>query len=687
MGDNGKEPMLDLFVFETLQLLENLEQAILTSEKSKALTGAIPEIFRTMHTIKGSAAMMRYDCISELAHAIEDLFFFLREKKPQQVNTTKIIDLVLEGIDFIKNEIGKIEAGRPADGSAESLLAALKNYLHELEQTTPAAENKNSPQQAPEGREPVLQGAAGTGPAYCAVVKFAADCGFEDVQAFALLNNLKKKAVILETRPQNLIDDDGAIRIIKEEGLTIKFQSEMGSDQLRSFLINSAFVNEVKLDNATATHSDLGNLKREIILDESEMNNQKTLPPNQVVHSEIKTSPESGSGVTTSKQHLISVSIHKLDVLLDLVGELVISEAMVIRNPELEGLPLESFVKSSRQLEKITNELQDVVMSLRMVPLVATFQKMQRIVRDMSRKLGKDVQLKLVGEETEVDKNIIEHISDPLMHLIRNAMDHGIEDKEERLRKNKPETGQIVLEAKHAGSDVLIEIKDDGRGLNREKIIAKAKAAGLLTKSEHELSDKEVYGFTLLPGFSTKEKVTEFSGRGVGMDVVVKSIEKVGGVVQIDSDPGAGTVITLKIPLTLAIVDGMTVRVGASQYTVPITSIRESFRMKAENLITDPDGDEMVLVRGACYPVVRLHQLFNIRTEVTRIEMGIVIMVENNDKTLCLFADELLGEQQVVVKALPKYIKRARGISGCTLLGDGSISLILNVSGLMQGIA
>jgi len=399
--------------------------------------------------------------------------------------------------------------------------------------------------------------------------------------------------------------------------------------------------------------------------------------------SEPKAKP-SGGEPGVKQQSLISVNVNKLDLLLDLVGELVISEAMVTRHPELEGLPLDNFHKAARQLRKITNELQDLVMSIRMVPLAATFQKMHRIVRDMSRKLGKEVHLKVVGEETEVDKNIIEHISDPLMHLIRNAMDHGIETAEERRRKNKPAYGTVTLEAKSAGSDVLIEVRDDGRGLNRERILEKAKQNGLLTKDEAELSDRDVFGFILLPGFSTKEEVTEFSGRGVGMDVVVKEIHEIGGTVLIDSTPDVGTVFTLKIPLTLAIIDGITVRVGKAKYSVQTTSIRESFQIKAEDLITDPDGNEMIMIRGQCYPVLRLHQLFNVQTHVTRIDEGVIVMVENNEKGLCLFVDELLGEQQVVVKALPKYIKKVRGIAGCTLLGDGSISLILDVPGLIQ---
>jgi two-component system chemotaxis sensor kinase CheA len=240
----------------------------------------------------------------------------------------------------------------------------------------------------------------------------------------------------------------------------------------------------------------------------------------------------------------------------------------------------------------------------------------------------------------------------------------------------------VFLEAKNDGGEVLIIIKDDGRGLNREQILAKAKRQGLLKKPEQDLTEREIFNFILLPGFSTNEEVTEYSGRGVGMDVVVKSLEKVGGKILIDSVPDVGSTMTLKIPLTLAIIDGMTIKVGDSLYTVPTTSIRESFRMKPGDLITDPDGNEMILIRGNCYPIVRLHEAFKVKTAVTELTEGIIMMVENNDNAFCVFADELLGEQQVVVKALPKYVKKIKGIAGCTLLGNGEISLILDVGGL-----
>ena len=373
---------------------------------------------------------------------------------------------------------------------------------------------------------------------------------------------------------------------------------------------------------------------------------------------------------------------------MDLVGELVIAESMVLENPDLEGLQLDNFQKSARQLSKITNEIQDVVMSVRMVPLSATFQRMNRIVRDMCRKLNKDISLKIIGEETEVDKNIIERITDPLMHLVRNAVDHGIESIEERQKIGKPKQGTVILEAKNVGSDVHIIVKDDGRGLNKEKILIKAKEHGLLPLDEENMTDSEIYKLILLPGFSTKDNVTEYSGRGVGMDVVAKNIESIGGSISIDSENYKGTQITLKIPLTLAIIDGMNLKVGKSTFTIPTISVQETFKLKDEQVIVDPDGSEMILVRGECYPVLRLHKFFDIKTDTTNLSEGIIIMISQDNKVSCIFGDRLLGQQQVVVKSLPEYVKRfkeVKGIAGCTLLGDGSISLILDTSGLMHG--
>jgi two-component system chemotaxis sensor kinase CheA len=325
-----------------------------------------------------------------------------------------------------------------------------------------------------------------------------------------------------------------------------------------------------------------------------------------------------------------------------------------------------------------------------MIPIAGTFQKMQRIVRDMSRKLGKDVEFVTVGEDTEVDKNIVDHLSDPLMHLIRNAMDHGVEPEEERIKKGKAPKARITLTAHNTGGDVMISVSDDGGGINKSKIIKKARDQGLITKLESELTDKEIFALLLLPGFSTNDQVTEFSGRGVGMDVVKQNIEEVGGSISIKSIEGEGTTMTIVIPLTLAIADAMELSVGNSIYTLPTVSIKESFRAKEEDIILDNDGNEMIMIRGNVYPIIRLYSLLKIETSVKKLEEGILIMIEGDNKAACIFADKLLGEQQVVVKPMPKYLLnyaiKESGIEGCTIRGDGSISLILSAKGVISRI-
>lgn len=674
----GNEPMLDLFVFETLQLIEQLEQSVLEGEKSNGIEVSINEIFRIMHTIKGSAAMMMFNGISSLAHSLEDLFFFIRENSPEEIDYTSLTDIVLEGIDFIKNEVDKIEKGRDCDGDSSELSKIIKEYLDRIkllnncnevcDQKATQVEVKHnyyisSKQYTSEKNTN----------SYFAHVFFEDNCGMENVRAFEIIHRLSDIAFEIEHNPKDLFDEEKSTEIIVNEGFKVYFNSEKTLEDIRSFLLDTIFLRSLNLE--------LIKQNKTIDLDENEIIKDKYIPKKT-----IKERNEKESTITSSKASLISVNVSKLDLLMDIVGELVISQALVTQHPELMGLPLNDFYKAARQLKKNTNELQDIVMSIRMVALSGTFQKMKRLVRDMSKKLDKEVNLEIIGEETEVDKNIIEHISDPLMHLIRNSIDHGIESSEERLTAGKDKVGNITLEAKNSGGDVWIIVKDDGKGLNREKILDKAKENGLLNKPEDELTDKEVYSFILHPGFSTKDNISEFSGRGVGMDVVFKNIEKIRGTLSIDSSMGIGTSIIIKIPLTLAIVDGMNIQVGSSKYTIPIISIKESFRINPEQVVTDTTGNEMILLRGECFPIVRLYEFYNINTEITDLEEGIMILVENETQKVCIFADILLGEQQVVVKALPNYIKKVKGVGGCTLLGDGSISLILDVTEFINSI-
>jgi two-component system chemotaxis sensor kinase CheA len=293
-----------------------------------------------------------------------------------------------------------------------------------------------------------------------------------------------------------------------------------------------------------------------------------------------------------------------------------------------------------------------------------------------------------MGETTEVDKTIIDGIADPLMHLVRNAMDHGIEEREDRIAAHKNPKGKIILSAQNVGGDIMISISDDGKGLDPELILEKAKERNLLIKPGAEMTEREIFNLLTLPGFSTKDTVTEFSGRGVGMDVVRKGIEKIGGVMTIESVKGAGTDILFKIPLTLSIIAGMGIKVGDNIYNIPIPNIRESFKVTAKQLLTDPDKNEMVMIRGTCYPIIRLQEVFHTKGGYTDIEEGILLLVDSGDRLACIFADELIGKQQIVVKSLPSFLNRfaakGSGVAGCTIMGNGNISLILDVQALLS---
>lgn len=688
--DCSRDPMLEMYIFETSELIEQLEQNILSCEEANSYTeDTINEIFRIMHTIKGSSAMMLFNDISALTHSIEDLFFFIREERPSIIDHCSLSDLLLKTIDFIKIEIDKIKSGNDADGESKELMELISSYLQGLK-----AENNIIDSTAETIRDVSLQtqqyyiskeksAGCNNKNTFKVTIFFEEGCQMENIRAYTIVHNLRDITGDLHYIPDDIIDNDDSVNQIRQEGFQLLFKTDKDYQEIHKFFMETLFLRDIDL-SILDEHEELEFFpknKEIIVLEDSPVKipNIKKESVNKI------------DGIqptyTTAPQSMISVSVSKLDDLMDLVGEMVISEAMVTQNPDLEGLELENFNRAALQLRKITNELQEMVMSIRMVPLSTTFHRMRRIIRDMSRKLGKEIQLEIIGEETEVDKNIIEHITDPLMHLVRNAIDHGIETVEDRLKKGKPREGTITLEAKNAGNEVHIIIKDNGKGLNKDKLLNRARTNNSLFKAEDEMTDKEIYSLIFLPGLSTNDNVTEFSGRGVGMDVVTKNIETIGGTISVDSAEDVGTTIMLKIPLTLAIIDGMNIRVGNSIYTLPTNSIIESFRPKQLDAIVDPDGNEMIMFRDKCYRILRIHELYNVKTEVTKFHEGIMIMVENDGNMMCVFADELLGQQQVVVKSLPNYIrkmKKIKGLAGCTLLGDGRISLIIDIGGLID---
>ncbi len=388
-------------------------------------------------------------------------------------------------------------------------------------------------------------------------------------------------------------------------------------------------------------------------------------------------------GAVKNNNTVVKVDTGKLDSLVDLVGEMVIAQSMVAQDPDLRALQCPRLTRNMTQLSHIVNDLQRTAMSMRMVPIRATFQKMNRLVRDLATKVEKQVELKLSGEDTELDRTIIDEIGDPLIHMVRNSVDHGIEKPEVRLAHGKPAVGTLHMNAFHQGGNIVIQISDDGAGLNEERILAKAIEKGIINEKQ-QLSKKEIFGLIFAPGFSTADKVSDLSGRGVGMDVVRSNIEKLRGKVDIDSTPGKGAVFTIYLPLTLAIIDGLIIAVGEEHYILPTLSVKESFRPHANMISTVHERGEMVNVRGHLSPLLRLYELFGIKPKSTNANDGIIIVIESGNQQRCLLVDDLVGKQEVVIKSLGDAFKRNRALSGASILGDGRVGLILDVSTLVS---
>jgi len=671
------DPMLDVFIFETQQLLESLEETLLQSEKAKSLTEEhINEIFRIMHTVKGSSAMMSFDNLANLSHALEDMFDKIREGKTRTnaEAVEGITELVLEAGDQLKGEVEKLLSGAEADGDFTVLSDKIHRYTDFLVGDDPVDSDDSSVSSNTSGALDNLP--TDTVAFFKIKVVFEPDCLMENLRAFTVTNTLEEYCQKMMHIPEDLEDSSICEDIIKN-GLIVFIKTKESTESIQKTVNDIMYVESVIMTVLTPDSEELPPSMR--TTPTADPDNPKT------TDSPIDEKPIAEAVV---KQNFISVNVNKLDKLMNLMGEIVTTESMVTKNPEVANLHIDSFERSSQELRKLINELQDIVMSIRMLPVSNSFHKMHRIVRDVSKKVGKEVELVLIGEETEVDKNIIDTLSDPLMHLIRNAVDHGIETPDVRINAGKPPTGKLTLEARSAGGDVVILISDDGQGLDRNSLLRKANEKGLTTKPDNEYSDREVHNMIFMPGFSTNEEVTEFSGRGVGMDVVRRNIDKVGGTISLESTHGTGTTIQIRIPLTLAIIDGMKLRVGELVFIVPMLSIQESFKPNDGDVFLDPDGSEMIMIRGECYPVIRLYNIFNIESDYDNLDDGILIMITTDATTFCLFVDELIGEQQAVIKPLPEYIQKhnigMHGIGGCAVLGDGSISLIIDINSLVQ---
>lgn len=704
--DNTSLELCETFVAESLDYIDELEpqfielnQALQCSDQV-AFQNLMNHIFRLIHTIKGSAGSLGFKNISTLAHRAENLLDSIRHHRlglnPHRLN------LLTSSLDVFRALLSILQQKQTDEGT-EHLILELCEALDQAngaETATDTAAKAPEPAQAFFGTFDDEEPAAPTLQINPAMRSAFVQEGEENLGKVELCllglseqtpedraKNVEESLRILHSLKGNC----GFMQLHDMESLVHAMETalqdsaeEKGEelikalDLLKSQLVLIGQERYVGIDDLALWLKSLGHT-------DAKTSSQAALPKVEALK-DLKSSLEQAkSSAVAASRSDVRVDLKKLDALINLVGELVVAEAMVTGWVKSRGIEDESLDRAVHHLKRTTLNLQDVAMSVRMVPVNQTFKKMVRLVHDTSTRLHKKVRLIMVGEETEVDKTVIEQIADPLVHCVRNSIDHGLETPEERLAAGKEETGTITLEARHEGGEVWIVIQDDGRGLNREKILSRALDRGLVTPEKvHSLSDADIYTFIFEPGFSTAEQVTDVSGRGVGMDVVRRNIEKVKGKIRIESEAGKGSRVIFQIPLTLAIIDGMMIRVGSSKYTLPLLSIQESIRIQHDSITTGPDGLEMIDVRSDFIPIVRLDDLMNKSQALSKTGEGVVVVVEVNNRSIALLVDEILGQQQTVIKALPPIYKHSKNVSGCSILANGDVSLILDVAGIAE---
>ena len=685
-----------VFFEESAEHLLSMESLLLGMDVDQPNPEDLNAIFRAAHSIKGSSATFGFPDMAAVTHDLETLLD--RVRKNEIPLTAAIVDASLEARDILGLQLQAHQGGAPVDADAVSAICVKVKLLSD----PPAAKTAtvSAPAQLEKGRAPEKQVSLAQPVAYAITVPFAPDDPKKKIGPDVLryLRGLGELEVLGRDQARaNLrlvtasgVDDIREAFSFHPSADLVVIEAEAGSgapaapaseDQppLRSKARPKA---APKATGKTAAKT----------IAKLEPTEVETPAPTPEVQAPAETAaacpvvdrraPPREEQKAAAADSSIRVSVEKVDLLINLVGELVITQSMLSQTAQAEHLVSEHLFDRLQQLERNTRELQEAVMGIRMLPVSFAFNRFPRLVRDLAGKLGKLVELKMVGAETELDRGVIEKIADPLNHLIRNSIDHGLEMPDERIAAGKDARGSITLSAFHQGGSVVITVADDGQGLSRERILAKARERGLPVSDS--MPDAEVWPLIFAPGFSTAAVVTDVSGRGVGMDVVRKNIESLGGRVEIASATGQGSTITIRLPLTLAIMDGMSIGVGDQVFIVPITTIAESMRPSAKDIKTVAGQGKVVNVRGEYLPLVAVHEIFNLRPRNAAPEDGILMIVETDVGRVALFVDELLGQHQVVIKNLESNYRKVPGVSAATIMGDGSVSMILDVSEMAQ---
>lgn len=639
------------FFDEADELLADMEQHLLSLVPEAPDAEQLNAIFRAAHSIKGGAGTFGFSILQETTHLMENLLDEARRGE-MQLNTD-IINLFLETKDIMQEQLDAYKsAEQPDTGSFDYICKALRQLALEAKGEQPAAPakltvvEKNEPLAASDGRLRV---------AISGLKESERDLLLEELSNLGTLSDVEKAAsgIVATLETSVSADDITAVLCFVIEPEQIEFLPMPAGAAVAQVVEETAPAVAVVPSAAVA----------------------------EVAKPAVRAEREAKPAARASESTSIRVAVEKVDQLINLVGELVITQSMLAqRSNELDPVNHGELITSMGQLQRNARDLQESVMSIRMMPMEYVFSRFPRLVRDLASKLDKQVELTLLGSSTELDKSLIERIIDPLTHLVRNSLDHGIESPDKRRAAGKHEIGNLTLSAEHQGGNICIEVTDDGAGLNRERILAKALSQGMAVSES--MSDDEVGMLIFAPGFSTAEQVTDVSGRGVGMDVVKRNIQEMGGHVEIQSRAGAGTTIRIMLPLTLAILDGMSVKVANEVFILPLNAVMESLQPKDDDLHPLAGGERVLEVRGEYLPLVELWQLFDVEGAKTEATQGIVVILQSAGRRYALLVDQLIGQHQVVVKNLESNYRKVPGISAATILGDGSVALIVDVSAL-----
>ena len=625
------------FVVEAREHLSQIEGQMLGLERDPGCMEVIHAVFRAFHTIKGIAGFLEFTNIQELSHEVETLLDLARNER--LAITPPIVDIILEGGDFLSREVSAI--GRFLKGTSPyepGSVTALCSRIRSLVKGDQPAEPATDP--APKTVAPLDLVVAASGSATPVELPT-----FDMAQPE--LNKAVSDPIVTVTPVPEVSSPSGPVST------------------------NTLQLTALQQKPAPVAQS----------IERVSVARAETTAPNPLPE---ETAPAPKEQSRSKEGSSVRVDTSKLDHLMDMVGEMVIAQSLIRHNGVLTSITDSRFLADLSQLARATAEVQRATMSMRMVPVGSLFQRVERVVRDLSRRAGKRIRLETLGTETGIDKTVAEELADPLLHMVRNSIDHGIELPEERIAKGKPADACISLSAYHQGGRVIISISDDGRGLDPEKIRRKAEEREIVAPGA-VLSEAEIFQLIFEPGFSTAEKITDVSGRGVGMDVVRRNVEKLRGRIEPESVLGGGTTFLLKLPLTLAIIDGLVVAVGNERFILPLSGVREMFRPPEDSLFTVEGRDEMLLVRGDLMPIARLNERLGIQGRSVHPSEGLVVILESAYRRFGLLVDDLVGKQEVVIKGLGESFADIAELSGCAILGDGRVGLILDIDGLYRG--